>query len=113
MDSPDENQARRKIVLRVYLDLERNSYRYFVFFDTNVTSEEIIRRILNEYVEEGEIESKINEFSLYLINSVILENQVTSHRAKSMKLTNSNSEFENMIDSADSYPNVLKSKSIF
>ena len=102
--------GKKKLTLLVYLDLNQNTYKYFLIQDFDITAGELVKRILTEYVDHSEVESKSKEFSLYLINSVILDANKSSKRQTSEQISYASSDFEESIDSADLFPNVLKRK---
>ena len=62
------NNSNEKVTLKIYLDLLRNSYRYFTEHQ-DISAGEIVERILLKYVEQGYIKEKRKEYSLYLINT--------------------------------------------
>lgn len=62
------NGSNEKVTLKIYLDLLKNSYRYFIE-SPNITAGEIVERILLKYVEQGYVKEKRKEYSLYLINT--------------------------------------------
>ena len=67
-----ENNAKpvetAKRTLKIYLDLNRSSYRYFIE-SQGISSGEIVERILFKYIEQGYVKERRKEFSLYLINT--------------------------------------------
>lgn len=129
MESNNDNKGViKKTTLIVYLDLHRNSYRYFVELPS-VTAGELVDKILHKYVEHGYVPAKSNdyrgrkdstplsvalnspaEFSLYLINSKLIDMHIHQSKNKTVPITEEEGTLEDTIDSADKFPKVWKRK---
>ena len=98
-----------KQTLKIYLDLNKSSYRNFIE-NQNITAGELVERILFKYVEQGYIKEKRKEFSLYLINTKQVDKLQQINKNKNLLNLEGDNSLENTIDSAYKFPTVVKRK---
>lgn len=109
MESSNGNNP-RKHRMCIYLDMMRSTYRYFLLDNAEVTAGDLVERILSKYMDKAEMKEKAKKFSLYLINSKIIDANTISNKHKSVPILADDSNFEATIDSANSFPKVMKRK---
>jgi len=109
MEANDNNNAKKFIIL-VYLDFNRTTYRYFLIDNADTTAGELVERILSKLIDPQSVKEKAKNFSLYLINSKIIEAQGKYNKQKHLITMDTRSDFESMVDHANLFPNILKRK---
>lgn len=101
-------ESRFKTTFDVYLDLLKNDKVTFAEH-ASVTAGELVERILNRYVEQGKDKGKRKDFSLYLINSRLIDSYFKGKMPKKDDIKE-NKNFYKELDSVLKIPSVMKRK---
>lgn len=88
----------------------RSTYRYFLLDNVDTTAGDLVERILGKCMERAEVKEKAKNFSIFLINTKIVEAHLASSKSKSVPILADNSDFDTIFESASSFPKVMKRK---